>query len=236
MLKSTLVIAGGSQGTGASLAEAALKRGMAVAVIARRKEFLETLQKELGSNLSIHQADLSDVDATAKAFQEIASTRPPIRALVNCAATWFGGKTVEQWTAEDMANSFKLNFLTTFNPIQEVLKAWRKTGGELAIVNLGATASLRGRQKVSPFAVAKGAVRQLSQSLARELGPEGVHVAHVILDGLIDNARTRGLNPEVTQEKYLNPASIAKSILNVIEEDKSCWTHEWDLRPSVEKW
>lgn len=108
--------------------------------------------------------------------------------------------------------------------------------GTLTIINVGATASTRGGVQTSPFSVAKSALRIYSQSLAKELGPEGVHVAHLIIDGLIDNERTKGLNPNSPPENFINSVSIAKSIIHVVEQDKSCWTFEWDVRPYNEKW
>jgi hypothetical protein len=72
--------------------------------------------------------------------------------------------------------------------------------------------------------------------LAKEAGPNGIHVAHLVIDGLIDNPRTRKLNPNVPADHFINPVSIAKSILAIVAQEKSCWTFEWEVRPYNEKW
>lgn len=241
MDKGTIVIVGGSRGLGRALASEALKRGYALALVGRKVEDLELAQKELAQEgtavVTIHAADASNSVELKLAFESIAKNHSRVRGLVNSAATWTGGKTVDEMDLSWMSSSLQLNFMSAFYTIKETLSLWRKQGaGSLAIVNIGATASKRGSPKCSAFAVAKGALRQLSESLAKEMAKEGVHVSHLILDGLIDNERTRRLNPTAKNDQYMNPFSIAKSILNVMEEDKSAWTFEWDMRPFTEKW
>ncbi len=239
--KGVVIISGATKGLGRELAVQAYSMDYPLALIARNIEDLERLRLEImredGPLISVHAVDLSDAAKTSNVFKEIAETHSKIFALVNCAATWTGGKKVKELSANDMLNSLQLNFFSAFNPIQSMLSlpvdVIQKPS---SIINVGATASLRGSKSCSAFAVAKGALRQLSQSLARELGSEGIHVAHLIIDGLIDNPRTRKLNPNIESEKFINPASIANSILHVIHQESSCWTFEWDIRPYNESW
>jgi short-subunit dehydrogenase len=103
-------------------------------------------------------------------------------------------------------------------------------------VSVGATASVTSGPWAAPFGAAKAALRAFSQSLAREVAREGIHVAHVVIDGLINNPRTRALNPSYPEARFMKCESIAKNILNVVEEDPSCWTFEWDIRPNMAEW
>jgi NAD(P)-dependent dehydrogenase (short-subunit alcohol dehydrogenase family) len=105
-------------------------------------------------------------------------------------------------------------------------------GGGTFIVS-GATASLRGGAKFSAFASAKFALRGLTQSLAREFQPAGIHVCHVILDGIIDTPRSRDLHG-IDPKKMMKPTEIAETYWHLAHQPKSTWTHELDLRPASE--
>jgi len=107
--------------------------------------------------------------------------------------------------------------------------------GRGAIVLTGATASLRGAAKFSAFASAKFALRGLAQSLAREFGPLGIHVAHVVVDGLIDAPKT-DQRFGAARSVRMDPDAIARMYLNLVAQDPSCWTHELDLRPFGERY
>jgi NAD(P)-dependent dehydrogenase (short-subunit alcohol dehydrogenase family) len=109
------------------------------------------------------------------------------------------------------------------------------------ILFTGATASVRGGAGYAAFAGAKHALRALAQSMARELGPEGIHVAHVVVDGAIDTDNTRQRSPDTYEarkaaEKILNPESIAENYWNLHRQPRDAWTHELDLRPWAEAW
>lgn len=122
--------------------------------------------------------------------------------------------------------------LSAVNVARGVLPVMMNAGGGTFIVS-GATASLRGGKHFSAFASAKAGLRALTQSLAREFGSKGVHVAHVILDGIVDTDASRamhGLDPA----RMMNPADIAQTYLNLANQPQSAWTHELDLRPMTE--
>lgn len=107
--------------------------------------------------------------------------------------------------------------------------------GSGTLILTGATAGIRGGAEFSAFASAKFALRGLSQSLAREVGPKGVHVIHPILDGLIWSKQTRTRFPDVQQDHCLDPYDIAETYLHLTQQPNSSWTQEIDLRPSVEQ-
>jgi short-subunit dehydrogenase len=112
--------------------------------------------------------------------------------------------------------------------------------GRGTILFTGATASLRGREGFAAFAGAKHALRALAQSLARELGPQGIHVAHVVIDGAIDTRFIAENFPEryarKAQDGILDPEHIAENYWQLHRQPRSAWTHEMDLRPWMETW
>ena len=242
--KFAFVIAGGSRGLGKELALEAFKEGFPVALIGRNEEDLAKAKSDIkitvknsDQNISTHAVDLVDKDMVEKAFQEIQKIHGEVQVLVNNAGTWTGGKLIEGLSRNDVQTSFNLNFFSAFNATKAALNLrTADTSREFSIINIGATSSLQGWDGVASFCLAKGALRSFSQSLAREMGPKGIHVAHLIIDGLIDNERTRKLNPNTPPEKFINMHSIAKTILHVALQEKTCWTFEWDIRPYNESW
>jgi NAD(P)-dependent dehydrogenase (short-subunit alcohol dehydrogenase family) len=112
--------------------------------------------------------------------------------------------------------------------------------GRGAILFTGATASLRGAAGFSAFAGAKHALRALAQSMARELGPKNIHVAHVVIDGAIDTDFIAGIAPDIAalrgEDAILSPDAIAENYVHLWKQPRTAWTHELDLRPWKEKW
>lgn len=242
-MKHVIVITGASQGLGKTIALQAAQKGYPVALIARNRQKLDAAVDEIRKRYptvraSVHPADLAQESEVRAGFRAIAEVHGPIGALINNAATWTGGQEVDGMTTEFLRGSLDLNFFSAFHCIQSVLELRRAQleTSQLAIINIGATASLRGGKKSGAFAVAKAALRILSQSLAKELAPQGVHTAHVVIDGLINNERTKGLNPNRPPGDFMEPDSIAASVLHLCEQDRDCWTFEMDLRPSNETW
>lgn len=242
-MKNAFVITGGGGGLGRELAKEAAAAGYPIALIGRDTTTLKKAKDEIlleskkDVKVSIHVADLVDPVKTMLAFDEIKTIHGGVEVLVNNAATWFTRQSIELLTAELIRSSFELNFITAFNATKEALRLQSELkSSTLTIINIGATASTRGGNQTAPFCIAKGALRSFSQSLAREVGPKGVHVAHLIIDGIIDNVRTQALNPAAKREEYIDPKMIAKTVLHVAGQDKSCWTFEWDVRPYNEKW
>ena len=242
MNKGTIIISGASQGLGAHLAKTASSRGYSTASLARNRTKLESLQSDLHcihekQKHSIHECDLTMPEQVQSAMNNIFEEHQDVVGIVNFAATWTGGTEITDLSYEEMRRSMELNFYSTFHVTKALLDRFHKDQlPPLCIINMGATASLRSKQRMSPFSIAKGAIRFFSQSLARELGPQGVHVAHLIIDGLIDNDRTRKLNPNVPKEKFISQNALSDEILRVFAQEDSCWTFEWDVRPKTENW
>ena len=112
--------------------------------------------------------------------------------------------------------------------------------GRGTLLFTGATASVRGREGFAAFAAAKHGLRAIAQSLARELGPQGIHVAHVVVDGAIDGVFSRGnladIEKRLAEDSILKPADIAATYVALHRQARSAWTHELDLRPWSESW
>ncbi len=142
-------------------------------------------------------------------------------------------KPFEQTTADEFEQAWRVACLGAVTSAQLVLP-YMVARGKGTIVLTGATAGLRGAAQFSAFASAKFALRGLAQSLAREFGPNGIHVAHVILDGLIDEPQTdRRFGP--ARSTRMNPDSVAAAYLGLASQHPSAWTQEMDLRPFAER-
>jgi len=147
-------------------------------------------------------------------------------------AAGFVMKPFAETTLAEFENAWRAANLSAFVVSQTVLPHMVARGTGTLIFS-GATAALRGGAKFAAFASAKFAQRGLAQSLAREYGPQGIHVAHVVIDGMIDAATTDRLAG--TGSQRMDPVAIARAYLYLADQHPSAWTHELDLRPSSER-
>jgi NAD(P)-dependent dehydrogenase (short-subunit alcohol dehydrogenase family) len=230
------VIAGVGPGLGASLARKFAKEGCRVAVLARSPDFLETFAAELrrhGTEILPIAADISEVDQVALAFARIRKQFGSVDLLINNASASgpFGQPFVEI-TPESFARGWRVGVLGPFLCSQAVIPDMlEKNSG--CILFTGATSSVRGG--ATTFSSAKFAMRGLAQSLAREFWPKGIHIAHVIVDGVIRESELEPNGEEPTAEPLMNPAAIAESYWGLVKQDRSAWSLELDLRPNREK-
>ncbi len=233
-----IVGVGAKKGLGASLCHRAAADGYHVAVVGRTAEKIQTIADEITQNggaASAHQTDVTQEDHVAKLFEEVDA---------------IGDLDV---VAYNVGNAFVQDSLSMNPSFFE--QAWRsccfggflvaqQAGRRLAkrgkgtILFTGATASIRARNPYMAFASAKAALRAVAAAFARELGPKGVHVAHIIIDGVIDgemiNKRAPDLKNKLGDSGMLNPDDIADAYWQVHHQAPSAWTFELDLRPSVE--
>jgi len=231
----TAVIAGIGPGLGASLACKLVREGCRVGLFARSPEFITHLAKEL--NQLQKQAlpcsvDVTNPEQVAEGFQAVREAFGPVDILIHHAgsASWKG---VLDMRPEEFEQGWRTcafgGFLCAQAAVPDMLKA-----GTGAILFTGATSSIRGRGGALAFSSAKFAVRGLAESLARELWPKGIHVAHIIIDGVIDTPQSGG-DTSSPNEPMLNPDAIAETYWNVITQERSAWTLELDLRPFNEE-
>ncbi len=231
------VVLGVGPGLGASIARRFAREGFTVALMARRIDSLSEAHEAItaagGRALSL-PADASDPSSVSAAFAEVREQLGDPEALVYNAGAFRMGAVTDIAPA-DFEAAWKANCFGAFLAAREVIPAM-VARGRGTILLTGATASLRGSANFSALAVGKFGLRALSQSLARELGPKGVHVAHVIIDGQIDTPGFRKRAPGRPTHTLLDPDGIAKVYWELHSQQPTTWTQELDLRPSVEKW
>lgn len=227
------VIIGIGPGNGLALVKRFHREGYRVAMLARRSDTISQLEREF-ANARAYPCDATDPDAVAKTFEAIGEQLGPVSTLIyNAGAGTF--KTAEQCSLEEFETNWRVNtfglLLATRNALSQLRQHERAN-----LVVTGASASLRGKANTAPFASAKAAQRSLAQSLARQLGPERIHVGYVIIDGVIDLPRTREMLPDKPDDFFISADAIADSVWTLCEQDPSAWTFELDVRPFGEHW
>jgi len=223
--QSALIVGAGS-GLSASVARAFAKAGMAIALAARSTDDLAALAQETGAK--IYACDASQRDQVEKLF---AAIDPAPDVVVYNASYRTRGPFLEL----DPVEVEKAIIVSAFAGFLVGQAAARRMlpRGRGAILFTGASASVKGYAQSAPFAMGKFALRGLAQSMARELGPQGIHVAHFVIDGGIRGARRA--EPADKPDSLLDPDAIAQTYLYVLQQPRSAWTHEVELRPWVEK-
>jgi len=232
------VVIGVGPGIGNAVAIKFASQGYSVALVSRTKSKLELIQADIekaGGKAITVVADASNEASLRSAFSTIRSSLGHPEVLVyNVAASPVPKKGILELTVEKLENDWKLDCLGAFIASNEVLDSMQKNK-KGTIIFTGATASLRGGSGFAAFAIGKFGLRALSQSMAREVGPNGVHVAHVIVDGLVDLAHTKEF-VKLPEEHWIKPAAIAEQYWNLHQQPPNAWTQELDIRPNVEKW
>jgi NADP-dependent 3-hydroxy acid dehydrogenase YdfG len=226
-------VVGVGPGNGAAIARRFSAAGYRIALLARSRETGDALAAELAGSRA-YSCDATQAQDLIGAFARIAQELGPVDALIyNAGSAAFGN--LDQTKPEAMEAAWRVNTLGCLVAAQQVVPAMRKARAGKIIV-MGATAALRGGANFAAFASAKAAQRSLAQSMARQLAPEGIHVAYVIIDGVIDIPRTRAFLKDKPDEFFLKPTDIADSVFHVASQPRSAWTFELDLRPFGEKW
>jgi NAD(P)-dependent dehydrogenase (short-subunit alcohol dehydrogenase family) len=233
MAKGVCLVTGVGPGTGVACVRKFAAENYAVAMCARTPDKLTALASEI-PGAHAYPTDVTDGAAVAATFAAVRRDLGPIDVLIhNAGNAVFGDfRTVD---AAAMEGAWRVNVLALFHCAREAAADMAKKGAGTILVT-GATASLRGGPGMAAFAPAKGAQRLLAQSMARTLGPEGIHVALAIIDGVIDMPVTRGFLQDKPDEFFLKPSAIADAYWAVHAQDRSAWTFELDLRPFGEKW
>ena len=233
MTSPVCVITGVGPGNGAAFSRRFSEAGYRVAMLARSAERLRELEATI-PNSKGYTVDVADADSVAQGFARIRADLGPVAVLVHNAGSGLFGDFLSI-TAERLEDAWRVNTLGLFLCGQAVVPDMLKASSG-AIIVIGATASVRGGANFAAFAAAKAAQRSLAQSMARSLGPQGIHVALVIVDGVIDIPNTRAMLPDRPDDLFLRPDAIAATVLHLVQQDRSAWTFELDVRPYKEKW
>lgn len=231
--KRVCAVVGVGPGNGAALARRFAKEGYAVALLARGTELSSALAKELPDSRAV-ACDVGDAASVERAFAEVRATLGEIDALVYNAGSGVWG-TIEDVSAADFEASWRVNTLGAFLASKQVVPAMKKAGRG-NIVFIGATASRRGNVKTAAFAPAKAAQKSLAESMARTLWPKGIHVAVLIVDGVVDLPRTRAMMKDKPDSFFVKPDDVADAVFRVTEQPRSTWSFEVEARPFGESW
>jgi NAD(P)-dependent dehydrogenase (short-subunit alcohol dehydrogenase family) len=232
---------GASRGLGAAVARRFAREGFRITVIGRSAEKLGATLEELrkaGAAAEAVVGDVTDEALVRRAVAQADAADAPLEAAVfNAGGNW--PKAFLEMDAAFLDGMWRVNALAGFFFAKAALEAMlpRQRG---TLIFTGASASLRGRAKFGGFAQAKAALRALAQSAAREFGPQGIHVAHVVVDGAIDGDRINSFLPGLKAQRgpdgLLGPDAIAENFWQLHCQTRSAWTHEIDVRPWVEPW
>ena len=227
-LKTALII-GAGDGLSASLARLFTSTGMKVGLTARNIEKLQPLCDQIGAQA--FQCDASHDNAVQQLFAEVDLRMNSPDIVVYNASYRTCGAIVDLDPAE-VAKALTVSAYGGFLVGQQAAKRMLAKG-EGAILFTGASASVKGYAQSAPFAMGKFALRGLVQSMARELTPKNIHVAHFVIDGAILPPKQK--QPTENPDSFLEPDAIAQSYLHVVQQHRSAWTWEVELRPWVER-
>ena len=225
---------GPEKGTGAEIARVFSEHGYAVAMIARSEANLLDLEKKY-PNASAFPCDVGDIEAFEKTISKVQKTLGDPNVVVHNAPLATRGPLLDL-RYEDLELNFRVNTTALLLVAQKTLpKMLEKSEGSIIVT--GNTAATRGKSEWAFFAASKAAQRILAESMAREFGPKGVHVAYLIIDALIDTPRTRHrLAPDKPDSFFTSTSSIAKEVFHIAHQDKSAWSFNVELRPFGEHW
>ncbi len=241
--KTSCLVIGAGDDTGNAVARAFARDGM-VACLVRRPRHGDALEQQAsriragGLEAVALPTDARDEEAMINLVAKIEAEIAPIEvAVFNIGANV--NFSITETTSRVYRKVWEMACFSGFLMGREVARPMLERGYG-TIIFTGATASVRGGPGYSAFAGAKHALRALAQSMARELGPKNIHVAHTVIDGAIDSNFIRENRPEVNQlreeDAILNPEHIARNYVMLHQQSRTAWTHELDLRPWKETW
>lgn len=233
MAGSVCLITGVGPGTGASLSRRFAQGGYRVAMLARTQERLSQLEKEIAGSRG-YVCDVSDeaaVNATiARVKEEMGA---PEILIHNAVGGAFG--TFLEIEPQTLSDNFQVNTMGLLYLARAVAPDMIEAGKGV-IISSGNTSALRGKPRFAGFAPTKAAQRILSESMARTLGPQGIHVAYIVIDAVIDLAWTRKMLPDKPADFFIQPSAIADTAYHVAHQDRSGWSFNVEVRPFGEEW
>jgi len=227
------LVTGVGPGTGAAIARRFAHGGYAVAMLARNRERLGVLEREI-ANSHAYQCDVTDeaqLDSTIEAIRSGLGT--PSVLIHNAVGGAFGN--FMEIDPEVLNRNFQVNTTALLHLARRLAPAMIEAG-QGAIIASGNTSALRGKANFAGFAPTKAAQRILAESIARELGPKGIHVAYVLIDAVIDLEWTRKQFADAPDDFFIKPAAIADEIWHVAHQDRSAWSFNVEVRPFRETW
>lgn len=234
--KGCAIVVGVGGGLGAALARRFAKEGLPTVLSSRRQDAVDGFAAEIakagGKALAVAADATSEADVKALFAKAEKAFGPPALVVYNAGA--YRPKGILETTVEDVEHCFRIGCLGGFIVGRTAAQGMVERG-QGTIVFTGATAALRGSARYFNLAVGKFGLRALAQSMARELGPKGVHIAHVVIDGQIAGPYYEKLKSERGPDALLEPDALAETYWRLHQQHRSAWTLELDTRPWVEK-
>ncbi len=227
------VVVGIGPGNGEALARRFSADGYAVALMARRSELTSKLAGTL-PHAKAYVCDVGDAASVAGAFRQTRAELGDADVLVYNAGSGVWGS-IDDVSAEDFERSWRVNALGLFLCAKEVVSAMRAKG-KGAIVVVGATASRRGGSRAAAFGPAKMAQKGLAESMARHLGPAGIHVGLIVVDGIVRTPAAKARFPDRPDDALIAPSGVADIAAALVAQDRSAWSFEVEARPYAETW
>ena len=227
------LVAGVGRGTGGAVARRFATAGYRIALLARSEGRLKEFEAKLDGSLAI-PCDVSNEAAINEAVATCMSELGVPDVVVHNAPRGVFG-TFQEIDPKDMEEAFRVNTMSLLY-LARAVAADMVNRGSGAIIVTGNTSAFRGKPDYSGFAPTKAAQRILAESMARDLGPKGIHVAYVMIDAVIDLRWTRRSRPHLKDEDFAKPDDLAESIFQVSQQPRSAWTFNMDLRPFKETW
>ena len=234
------ILLGAGDAIGGEVSKRFAREGFTACIARRSAEKLEPLVKEIqadGGKARAFGVDATQEDQVKDVFRVVEEEVGPIEVCVFNVGSMTKLGPINEISSDDFRKTWEASCLAGFLTGREAA-LYMKKRGRGTILFTGATASMRGGSGFSAFAAAKFGLRALSQSMARELGPQGIHVAHVIIDGIVDTQsfqKAESYTKKKAEDRILNPADIAETYWHLHAQRRSAWTQELDLRPWTEK-
>jgi len=233
MSEKIAIVTGAGPGTGAAIVRRFAEGGFKVAMIARSGDRLSRLQDEIPGGHAF-AADVTDPVQLNAVMDQIESRLGAAEVVVHNAVGGTFGR-FQEIDPADLERNFRVNVLSFLHLARRVAPAMI-AAGRGTIIATGNTSALRGKPKFAAFAPTKAAQRILAESMARELGPQGVHVAYLVIDAVIDLEWTRKLRPDAPDEFFIQPRDIAAEVWHVAQQPRSAWSFNVEIRPYGESW
>ena len=227
------LVTGVGPGTGAAIARRFSRGGYSVAMLARNRERLTRLKDEI-PNSHAYPCDVTNEAQLDTTIEAIRSELGAPKVLIHNAVGGAFGNFMEI-DPKVLNQNFQVNTMALLYLACRLAPAM-VAAGEGAIIASGNTSALRGKASFAGFAPTKAAQRILAESIAREVGPKGVHVAYVLIDAVIDLEWTRKRFPDAPNEFFITPAAIADEVWHVAHQDRSAWSFNVEVRPFRETW
>jgi NAD(P)-dependent dehydrogenase (short-subunit alcohol dehydrogenase family) len=227
------LVTGVGPGTGAAIARRFSRGGYSVAMLARNRERLTRLKDEI-PNSHAYPCDVTNEAQLDTTIESIRIELGAPKVLIHNAVGGAFGNFMEI-DPKVLNQNFQVNTMALLYLARRLAPAMVAVG-EGAIIASGNTSALRGKASFAGFAPTKAAQRILAESIAREVGPKGVHVAYVLIDAVIDLEWTRKRFPDAPNEFFITPAAIADEVWHVAHQDRSAWSFNVEVRPFRETW